>query len=648
MLLRILLLNLADRLREKGVALYRKYSLPRWLVLIMDLTVVFTAFFLACLLRYNFAMGSVSLFKVANQAFLTLSVYGLFMILFQSYTGLIRHTTVNDISSIFRANTSAFLVLLLVSVAGRKFAWKEVFIISISILIIHYILVTVVHSFIRILIKFTFESFNISHNEKKNVLIFGAGILGIAVKRIIESDHLSGFRISGYMDDNYQLRGKTVNQHPIWSPGLFDEKFIREKNIKTIILAINQFPKERKAILIKKALRLDLEVLEVPSADAWLQGKLSLRQIQRVKAEDLLGRDPITLNTARILDGIDGKTILVTGAAGSIGSEIVRQLARFITVRLVLVDQAETASFFLKNELKRDYTGVQFKTVIADVTNRVMMEYIFSEYRPEIVFHAAAYKHVPMMEENPCEAVRVNMGGTKTMADLAIKYGSEKFILISSDKAVNPTNVMGASKRLCELYVRILCNYKKCHTQFVTTRFGNVLGSNGSVIPIFKRQIEMGGPVTVTHSEITRFFMTITEACQLVLEAAFMGQGGEIFVFDMGKQVKIYDLAVQMIKLSGFIPDQDIKIEITGLRPGEKLYEELLSNKEKIQETYHPKIMIAHNGKDVDREIVSKINNLLNILYERPNEEVVCMLKELVPEYKAEVAKKDKVPEKQE
>ena len=606
------------------------------MVLIIDLSVVFIAFFLAYLLRFNFVMGSVSLSKAGSQAFLTLGVYTLFMILFQSYSGLIRHTTIKDIYRIFLATTSAVLALIILSLAGREFSWKNVFIIPISILIIHYVVITVMLSFIRIIIKAVFESFKVSQNGKKNTLIFGAGRLGVAVKRIIESDHFSGFKITGFIDDNRKLRGKTVNQHPIWSSVMLDRKFVKDKDIKTVILAINNFPKDRKAFIIKKAISLDLEVLEVPSADSWLQGKFSVRQLQRVKPEDLLGRDPIVMNTEKIMNGLYGKTILITGAAGSIGSEIVRQLARFSVIHLVLVDQAETPSFFLNNELEKEFSDLLFTSVIADVTNYIMMENVFKEFRPEIVFHAAAYKHVSMMEDNPREAIRVNAGGTKTVADLAIRYGVEKFIMISSDKAVNPANIMGASKRLCELYVHSLSSGKNITTKFVTTRFGNVLGSNGSVIPIFKRQIEKGGPVTVTHPEITRFFMTIPEACQLVLEAAFMGQGGEIFIFDMGNPVKIYDLAKQMISLSGFIPDEEIKIEITGLRPGEKLYEELLSNMEQTIETYHPKIMIAHNGKDEDGDMGTRIGSLLEELYLLPTEEVIRKLKELVPEYKSE------------
>lgn len=625
-----------DRLREKGIAFYRKYSLPRGLVFSVDLVVVFTTFFFAYILRFNFSIESVDLFKLTYQAITALTAYAFFMIVFKPYSGLIRHTTINDISRVLQANTFAFISLLLITGLGRTYGWNQAFIIPLSIIIIHYFLVMVINSIARILIKILFESVNISKSGKKNVLIFGAGILGVAVKRIIESDHFSIYRIVGFIDDDRKLRGKTVNQHPIWSAGVLDRKFVKDENIKSIILAVNRFPQERKAMIIKKALSLDMEVLEVPSADTWLQGKLSMSQIQRVSPEDLLGREPIKMNTERIFEGLDRKTVLVTGAAGSIGSELVRQIANFRTVRLVLVDQAETPSFFIKAELEKEYEGVSVKTLIADVTNRDLMDRIFSIYRPEIVFHAAAYKHVPIMEENPHEAIRVNLGGTKTVADLSIRYGVGKFIMISSDKAVNPTNVMGASKRLCELYVHSICKKDTCPTSFVTTRFGNVLGSNGSVIPIFKKQIEDGGPVTVTHPDIKRYFMTIPEACQLVLEAAFMGHGGEIFVFDMGSQVSIYTLAEQMIKLSGLIPGQDIKIEITGLRPGEKLYEELLSDKEKITETYHPKIMIAHDGMDIDGDLGNKIDELLNRLYQKSDEEIVARMKELVQGYKPE------------
>lgn len=625
-----------DILREKGVAISRKYSLPRGIIFLLDLAVVFLAFLAAGALRFNFDLEEIRIAEYTNQAFVSVAVYALFLIVFKSYRDLIRHTTLNDITNILKANTFAFVVLLLISGLGRSSGWRPALIIPYSILIIHYVLATAVHAVERIMVKLTFEYVNAPRDDKKNVIIFGAGILGAAVKQIIESDHFSVYRIAGYIDDDRKLRGKTISHHPIWSFGVLDKRFVKDEKISTIILAVNKFPQERKAMVIRKALSLDLEVLEVPSADSWLQGKFSMNQLHRVRPEDLLGRPPIQMNTERIFQGLIGKTILVTGAAGSIGSELVRQILRFGTVRLILVDQAETPLFFLGAELKKNPAGTFFKTLIADITNSELMERIFVTWRPDIVFHAAAYKHVPMMEENPHEALRVNCGGTKVVADLAGRYGVEKFIMISTDKAVNPTNVMGASKRLCELYVQTLCKNRQCTTSFVTTRFGNVLGSNGSVIPIFRKQIENGGPVTITHRDIKRYFMTIPEACQLVLEAAFMGNGGEIFVFDMGSLVSIYDLAEQMIKLSGLVPGKDIKIEVTGLRPGEKLYEELLTDSEKTSETYHSKIMIAHNGHKIPSDLEDQINELLAGLYSKSNEEIVARLQELLPEYRQE------------
>jgi FlaA1/EpsC-like NDP-sugar epimerase len=356
-------------------------------------------------------------------------------------------------------------------------------------------------------------------------------------------------------------------------------------------------------------------------------------QFRRVDLEDLLGREPIKLDINTIKKGLTDKTILITGAAGSIGSEIARQLTSFQCEKVILVDQAETPLFYLQNELREKFLDVRFRIIPADVTNVERMRQIFEEYKPHIVFHAAAYKHVSLMEENPHEAVRVNVGGTKIVSEMAIKYGVEKFVMISTDKSVNPSSVMGASKRLCEKVVQSRARQKGHTTQFIITRFGNVMGSNGSVIPIFAKQIENGGPVTVTHPEVYRYFMTIPEACQLVLEAGFMGQGGEIFVFDMGQQVKIADLAKAMIKLSGFIPDKDIQIVYTGLRPGEKLYEELLADSERTIPTHHEKIKKAHVEEINAREVMDKIDTLLSDLYSLTNEEVVYLMKDLIPEY---------------
>ena len=375
------------------------------------------------------------------------------------------------------------------------------------------------------------------------------------------------------------------------------------------------------------------EILDTPSFDSWMNGQLEVRNLKKVEFEDLLGRDPIKLDLEKIQNGLIGKTILVTGGAGSIGSEIARQLTRFHTKQLIIVDQAETPSFYLGEELKNKLPNCNFRIIIGDVTRSEDMEEIFKKYRPEIVFHAAAYKHVPVMELHPHQAFRVNVGGTKIISDLAIKYNAEKFVMISSDKAVNPTNVMGATKKICELLVHGLSCTKGIKTQFITTRFGNVLGSNGSVIPLFNKQIANGGPVTITHPEITRYFMTIPEACQLVLEAGFLGNGGEIYVFDMGEPVKVLDVAINLIRLSGLEPHKDIKIKYIGLRPGEKLYEELFSEDEPMIPTHHPKISIAQVADSDSESIILKIDRILSSLNKMSDTKVIETMLGIVPGY---------------
>ncbi len=367
----------------------------------------------------------------------------------------------------------------------------------------------------------------------------------------MQSDPRSGYQLKGFIDDNNKLQGKKVDGYPVYSNNILSKEFIETEGIATFIFAIKNISAERKKEVLESVIDLGLEILDTPSFDQWLNGNLQVKQLRKVQFEDLLGRDPIKLDLARIEKGLTDKTILVTGAAGSIGSEIVRQLTKYKYKQLVLVDQAETPSFYLNNELKDKFPGCNYKFIIGDVTNESKMDFVFNKYRPEIVFHAAAYKHVPVMESNPHEAFRVNVGGTKVVSDVAIRYKAEKFVMISTDKAVNPTNVMGATKKVCELLVQTQARRTDNNTKFVTTRFGNVLGSNGSVIPLFKKQIADGGPVTITDPEITRFFMTIPEACQLVLEAGFMGNGGEIFIFDMGKPIKILDIALKLIHLSG-------------------------------------------------------------------------------------------------
>ncbi|MCF8390283.1 MAG: polysaccharide biosynthesis protein [Bacteroidales bacterium] len=607
--------------------------MPRWLVFLIDNLAVFVAFILAYILRFNFNIAGFNHGIALNDALVALSVYVIFSLIFRSYSGLLRHTTLTDISLVFIVTSLSAAFLLLITFSLRIFDWETNLMIPISIILIHYVLITVVLFFVRVFVKIVFR-FATNINEKtRNVIVYGAGELGFVVKRVVMSDPRYGFVVVAFIDADKNLQGKKINGIPVFDESVLLSDFLTKKNVEGLILADPNLGIEEKSLVIRSAINLGLEVLETPEVDKWVDGQLNARQFQKVKLEDLLGRDPIKLNLKLIKDGLHDKTILITGAAGSIGSEIVRQLARFNAKRVILVDQAETPLFYLENELKKKFVDLPFKVIVADVTNQVKMEVIFQEFKPDIVFHAAAYKHVGLMEENPHEAIRVNVGGTKVITELALKHKIEKFVMISTDKSVNPTSVMGTSKRICEKLVQSKSQIDGVTTQFIITRFGNVLGSNGSVIPLFTQQILNGGPITVTHPEIYRYFMTIPEACQLVLEAGFMGNGGEIFVFDMGDPVKIADLANNMILLSGLIPGKDIKIEYTGLRPGEKLYEELLTDKETTLTTHNPKIKKASVEKLNGPAVLSKIDNLLDKLYSLKKQAVVKIMKELVPEY---------------
>lgn len=620
--------------RSKILHIFSKYSIPRWVVFFVDNLAVFVAFILAYILRFNFNLEGFNHSIALNDALVALFVYVIFSLIFRSYSGLLRHTTLTDISLVFIVTSLSAAVLLIITFSLRIFDLEANLMIPISIILIHYVLITVVLFFVRVFVKVAFRFATSSNENNRNVLIYGAGDLGFVVKRVVMSDPKYGFIVVGFIDTDRNMQGKKINGIPVFDESVLLSDFLKKKNVEGLILADPKLGIEEKSIVIRSAINLGLEVLETPEVDKWVDGQLNARQFQKVKLEDLLGRDPIKLNMKLIKDGLHNKTILISGAAGSIGSEIVRQLARFNAKRVILVDQAETPLFYLENELRKKFLDLPFKLIIADVTNPVKMEVIFKEFKPDIVFHAAAYKHVSMMEENPHEAIRVNVGGTKVLTDHALKYRIEKFVMISTDKSVNPTSVMGTSKRICEKLVQSKSQIKGETTQFIVTRFGNVLGSNGSVIPLFTQQIQNGGPITVTHPEIYRYFMTIPEACQLVLEAGFMGNGGEIFVFDMGDPVKIADLANNMILLSGLVPGKDIKIEYTGLRPGEKLYEELLTDKETTLPTHNPKIKKASVEKLDGSAVLTKIDSLLDKLYSLKKQEVLKIMKELVPEFR--------------
>ena len=619
--------------RRRTLYFFNKYSVPRWTVFLADAGTVFLAFIIAYFLRFNFDLPGDREYIFIYQALIATAVYSGFSLVFRSYSGLIRHTTLTDITQVFIVTTCSATVLVFFALLGKLLHWADILAIPQSILLIHYVAVSLILFFGRIFIKVIFRFATGISINKKRVLIYGAGELGFVVKRVVLSDSRYGFQVSGFIDDDKNLQGKKINGIDVYGASVLNHDFINTHNIESIIIAIKDLSVDRKSSMIRMAVNLGLEVLDTPEVDKWVAGQLRMPQFKRVDLEDLLGREPIKLNIGLIKKGLEDKTILITGAAGSIGSEIARQLTSFQCKKVILVDQAETPLFYIQNELREKFLDIRFQILPADVTNASRMEQIFYEHGPDIVFHAAAYKHVSLMEENPHEAIRVNVGGTMVMTYLAIKYEVEKFVMISTDKSVNPSSVMGASKRLCEKVVQSSARKEGHKTQFIITRFGNVIGSNGSVIPIFSRQIENGGPVTVTHPEVYRYFMTIPEACQLVLEAGFMGHGGEIFVFDMGQQVKIADLARAMIKLSGFIPDKDIQIVYTGLRPGEKLYEELLTDSEKTLPTHHPKIKKAHVEEINSKAVMSVIDKLLKDLYSYSKDEVVQVMKDLIPEY---------------
>jgi FlaA1/EpsC-like NDP-sugar epimerase len=546
-----------------------------------------------------------------------------------SYKGVVRHTGLKDVYNIFNAICLASIVTIFFVIVNKKFIFIEDFTIPLSIIIINSLLSFVMLTASRYVFKTVYYGIIKSFKTVKNIVIYGAGESGILTYNAISNHSGSATKVIAYIDDNDKKVGKSINGIPVYEKSVLTNYFLRGHDISEVIISINKIDANALNELVQSLVDLPVKVKIIPPVENWINGELNVSQIKPVQIEDLLDRTPINIKNPKVANELEKKVIMVTGGAGSIGSELVRQIIRYDYKSLIIIDQAESALYDLQQELKQEGFD-NFMPLVGDIRDKNRMNIYFQEHKPDIVFHAAAYKHVPLMEYNSYEAIKINVAGTKALVDLSIAHDVEKFVFVSTDKAVNPTNVMGATKRIAEMYIS--CMQQDSKTKFITTRFGNVLGSNGSVIPLFKKQIDKGGPITVTHKDITRYFMTIPEASQLVLEAASMGQGGEIFIFDMGKSVRIFDLAQNMIKLSGLRYPEDINIEITGLRPGEKLHEELLANGENTLPTYNSKIMISRVRK-LDYSLVkSYIDELCvsNMFFE---DQTIAIMKKIVPEY---------------
>ncbi|MCZ8330784.1 MAG: nucleoside-diphosphate sugar epimerase/dehydratase [Flavobacterium sp.] len=614
--------------------------LPRWIIFAIDLTIVAVASVVTYVIIDNLSVQFDSYFERPVSSLIIVLIHAIFFMAFRTYAGIIRHSTFIDGVKLLVASTCAYFLLLTTN-------YVFFFTVNIRMFLPTALFITYVISFLllflfRILVKNVFETYLQTGDKNKLIkaVIFGADANAISVANALKTEKPSRFKLIAFIDKFKQVKtSKSILDLPIVNQIKSVHVILRSLGAEALIIAEKSLTKEETIALVEECIEYNFKVYTVPLITDWEDQKQISNQLKNFDIEDLLERKPIVLDNKSISSQIKNKTVLITGGAGSIGSEIVRQIINYEPSNLIILDQAESPLHNLKLEIAEISKKINVKTIIADIRDYSVIEKVFETFQPNFVYHAAAYKHVPLMEDNPSQAVLTNIVGTKNLADLSSLFNVEKFVMISTDKAVNPSSVMGASKRIAEKYVQSF-NFKLLEksnstTKFITTRFGNVLGSNGSIVPLFTKQIQQGGPITITHPEIIRYFMTIPEACQLVLEAGAMGNGGEIYIFDMGKPVKIIDLANKMIRLAGFTPDNEIKIKIIGLRPGEKLYEELLNDTSKTLPTHNEKIMIGQDKVDYFEEVNSLIEDLILVSKNGNNQEIVSLMKRIVPEFKS-------------
>jgi len=621
--------------------------LPRWIIFMLDIFVVIISGFFSFLLLEGLSLNYIHTKHqiVAIALYIVINMF--FFWIFKTYSGIIRHSSNVDALKLFFSQSFTFVTILFINFSmiftyhAKLFLNTGIFlnsIISFSILFFYRILVKEV--FEKIFIYSRGNNNNNNNNNKINAIIYGSDLNAVSVANALKSDAPGRFKIVGFIDKSNQNSNKRLLDLPIFKIKKSVKDLLQLQKVEALIIADKSLTNEETLTIVEECIEFGFKVFTLPSALDWEDKKEISKNIKNFQIQDLLERKPILLNTQAISSKLNGKTILISGAGGSIGSEIVRQLFQFNPEKIIILDQAETPLHSLSLEISEKNNNVKCCNVIADIRNYNLLDKIFEKYTPHVVYHAAAYKHVPMMEENPSQAILTNILGTKNIADLSNKHNVDCFVMISTDKAVKPSSVMGASKRIAEMYVQSKHlkhkeNNSKNYPKFITTRFGNVLGSSGSVVPLFTKQIQEGGPITITHPDIIRYFMTIPEACQLVLEAGSMGSGGEIYIFDMGKPVKIIDLARKMIRLVGLIPDKDIQIKIIGLRPGEKLYEELLNDSAKNLATHHEKIMIAQEVCDKFSILNQQIEDLIQSAIDSNPKELVSKMKNIVPEFKS-------------